>query len=80
MHFALDGLVQFLEELTLVTSSLEHYPETGLLEDTPEPIPLKDSSLDVNKPIAFDIPLSATPVDKSRKKISTKKLKMNQLN
>ena len=32
MHFALDGLVQFLEELTLVTSSFEHYPETGLIE------------------------------------------------
>ena len=65
------------------TSTVSSVPsctaETGLLEDTPEPIPLTDSSLDVNKPIAFDIPLSATPADKSRKKISTKKLKMNQL-
>ena len=63
-----------------VTSNVSSYPtcaaETGLLEDTPEPFPLADNSLGVNKPIAFDISLSATPADKSRKKISTKKLKM----
>ena len=28
----MDGLVQFLEEEALVTSSLEDHPETGLLE------------------------------------------------
>ena len=38
MHFALDRLVQFLEELTLVTSPLEHYPETGLLEGEVEKV------------------------------------------
>ena len=38
MHFALDGLVQFLEELTLVTSPLEHYPETGLIEGEVEEV------------------------------------------
>ena len=31
-HFTLDGLVQFLKEEALVTSPLEHHPETGLLE------------------------------------------------
>lgn len=60
-----------------VPSTLTCAAETGLLEDTPEPLPLSDNS-SFDKPIAFNIPLSKTPGNKTRKKSTFKILKKNQ--
>ena len=69
-----------LDQGTLTASSFANYvAETGLLEDTPEPLPLTDTSLGVNKPVAFNISMSKTQPIKSRKKSTIKKLKKNQL-
>ena len=66
------------QRTSTVPSNLTCAAETGLLEDTPEPLPLADN-LSINKPIAFNIPLTKTPGYKTRKKSTINKLKKNQL-
>ena len=58
--------------------------DTELLEDTPEPLPLTADSLgtydaSLNKPIAFDIPLSSTQKNIIKKRSKINLLKKKQL-